>query len=70
MTMKTIFTLFLFAMGLGMSAAYAYPPVFTCENRCDYDYRYCIHADGSAGIPACLARRDVCYDRCAHSSSF
>ncbi|MBJ7310223.1 hypothetical protein ACFOLJ_07400 [Rugamonas sp. CCM 8940] len=68
MKIQAKFTLFLFALGLGMSAAYAYPPVGTCRNNCDYEYRYCIKTDVPGGIPTCLARRDACYDRCDHAS--
>lgn len=58
--MKKKIALFLFALGLGSSAAYAYPSVAQCRAQCDYDYRACV----AAGNSGCIGERSACWGDC------
>lgn len=50
--------LFVFALGMGSSIAYARLP--DCQWNCYLDYRYCINHGGTN----CVVDRDECYAAC------
>ena len=58
--MKLKIGMFLFALGLGSSMAWAQPNLNTCLNQCTYDYNQC-RADGQ---PSCGAIRSACVGDC------
>jgi hypothetical protein len=59
--MKKTLKLFLFALGLGASFAYAAPNYNTCMNQCLYELNAC-HASGSK---TCSGAYATCIGDCA-----
>lgn len=63
-TMKTKITLFLFALGLGSSIAYAMPPGgHGCITQCLKEYHSCIAKPGS-NKAACTKEKNACIALC------
>jgi hypothetical protein len=58
--MKLRICMFLFALGLGSSMAWAQPNLNTCLNQCTYDYNQC-RADGGS---SCGIIRNICVADC------
>ncbi|WP_338849462.1 hypothetical protein V8J88_10600 [Massilia sp. W12] len=61
--MKAKLSLFLFAIGLAASSAYAYDE---CRYGCDLEYRQCLaQANGDwLAVDACIENVLSCKDRC------
>ncbi len=62
--MKTKITLFLFALGLGSSIAYALPMGGSgCSAECLKEYKSCIAKPGSS-TAACTKEKNACITLC------
>ncbi|SFM70901.1 MULTISPECIES: hypothetical protein [Rugamonas] len=59
--MKVKLSLFLFALGLGASAANARPPNWECLQGCNAVYKYCLKSQPSE---VCAAERQQCREEC------
>ena len=55
--------LFVFALGMGSSIAYARLP--DCQWNCYLDYKACVNSGG--GTTACAAERNECYNACDYN---
>jgi len=60
MNMNKKIGVFLFALGLGVSSAFAGT---RCTNNCDYLEQYCLRHGGS--YQDCYVQRLDCYDTCS-----
>ena len=60
--MKMKLALFMFAIGLGSSLAYAAETnTFSCESSCYSNYRYCLSVNT---MEFCEPRKTACLQRC------
>ncbi|MES2074988.1 MAG: hypothetical protein V4462_05140 [Pseudomonadota bacterium] len=61
--MKMKLALFMFAIGLGSSFAYAAETSGSdCAGQCYYNYNYCMRINGDAAF--CQSRQTACLQRC------